>query len=57
MRETTKERYIEIQTRFAQMYAVERLRIDDCEQKLAKEFFLKVSTVRGIIKLDLTNGD
>ena len=53
MRRKTLIKYKLIQARFTEMYQTERIRIDDCEDKLAVEFHLEVATVRHILKLNL----
>jgi hypothetical protein len=38
-----------VRDKFAHMYEQERIRLDDCVAKLAKEFFLSKETVNRII--------
>ena len=54
MRQATIEKYLRVHQRFAELYTVERLRLDDCEAQLSKEFFISIITIRRILKIDLT---
>jgi hypothetical protein len=53
MRKETITKYRDIQSRFAQLYKVERLRYDDCEHKVAEEFYISVITVRRILNITI----
>jgi glucan phosphorylase len=53
MRPETKEKYRSIQKRFSELYSTERLRIDDCEKRIAKEYFITLNSVRRILKIKI----
>jgi hypothetical protein len=49
LRPETYEKYKTIQDSFQKLYQVERLRYDDCIERLAKKFFLTKRTVERIL--------
>jgi hypothetical protein len=53
-RPKTLEKYRAIQSRFQELYTVERQRIDDVEATLSREFFLSRHRIMLILKADLS---
>ena len=55
MRNKTLKRYISIQDRFKHLFETERVRYDDCVQRIAEEYFISEGTVHKILTKVLTS--
>lgn len=53
MRPTTRQKYMDIQRRYHELYNVERLRIEDVLARLCAEFYMVESRIQLILKLEL----
>ena len=53
VRPTTRQKYLDIQRRYHELYNEERLRIDDVMTRLCAEFYMVESRIQLILKLEL----
>lgn len=53
VRPTTRQKYMDIQRRYHELYNVERLRIEDVLARLCAEFYMVESRIQLILKLEL----